>query len=111
MSAAIDRAAELRLVMHFDKRRQLQIPCTLLKRDQLRLLQPSHNEQDRIGAYRTRFEELVLIDDEVFAEQWKHHGRANGGQMLERSVEKRWFRKNSKWRSATLFVLPGTPTG
>jgi hypothetical protein len=77
----------------------------LLKRDQSCLLQRRHNQQDRVGASHTCFEELVLVDDEVLAEQRKGHGRSDGRQMFERAVEKRRFRENGDCRGATVLVL------
>ena len=61
--------AHSRGVVHFHQRRESAAPPRLLARvASSRSLKRSHDQQDRVGAGRARFEKLVLIDDEVLAQ-------------------------------------------
>ena len=51
------------------------------------IIEGGHNQQHGIGAGRTRFEQLVAVDDEVLPEQRDVHGLARGREVPEVPVE------------------------
>ena len=62
--------------------------------------QRRHDEQCRVGANRSCLEQLILRHDEILPQNRHGHRRADGGQMLERAVEKRWLGQDRDRRRA-----------
>src|SRR5688572_21492145 len=59
-----------------------------------------HYQQDRIGAGRTSFENLIAIDDEVLAQYRQLGRRPNGREMIEMPIEERRFSEYGDRRGA-----------
>ena len=73
---AVDGARQLVLVVHLDEGREPQLPRALLQAHEIGLLQRRDDQQDGVRAVRTRLEQLVLVDDEVLAQERQAPRRA-----------------------------------
>src|SRR5579863_4578850 len=61
---------------------------------QLRLIEDGADEQDGIRAPRARFVDLVLVEDEIFAQHRYLYGLLDDGQIGGRAEKKVRFRKH-----------------
>jgi hypothetical protein len=91
--------------MDFHQRRETQLPRTALQPHEVRLPECRHDQERRIGAIRTRLEQLILVDNEVLAKERQCDRPSHGGEMLERAVEERWLRKHRDCHCPAGFVL------
>ena len=98
--------AQLLVVVHFDERGQTQLPGSLLQPHEIRLLECRHDQQRRIGAVGPRLEELILVDDEVFAEERERDRLAHSGEMFEGAIEERRLGEHRD-RGRTTGFVPG----
>jgi ribosomal protein L19E len=60
----------------------------------LRIRERGRDQQDRVGAVRARFDNLVLIDDEVLAQARKARGSRGALQIAEAALEERLVGKD-----------------
>ena len=78
---------------------------------ELLLVERGDDQQHRVGARRTRLEQLVLVHDEVLAQERNLHRAADGGEVLERAIEERRLGQHRDGRRASGLVLRAIATG
>src|SRR6185295_12643598 len=108
---AVDRASQLLVIVYLDKRRESQLPRPSLQAHEILLLECRDDQQRRISADRSRLEQLILVNDEVLAEERKRDCLTHCGEMFQRTIEKGGLGEHGDRRGATCFVLPGDGNG
>ena len=81
-------ALELGAVVHLDQHIQAQVDGDRFQFQHLRIRQGGDDEQDCVGTDRARFDHLVGIDDEIFAQGRQIAGGARLRQILRGTLEK-----------------------
>jgi hypothetical protein len=89
-------ALQLCFVVHLDQRGQPERPAAPAARVPASS-SARHDQQHRIGAGRPRFEQLVLVDDEVLPQQGHRHRGRTAERCSERAVEERRARSAPRW--------------
>ena len=69
--------------MDLDERGQPDALRGVVQIAELRAVESGHDEEHGVGARRARFPELILLEDELLAEQRDVDGRAHGHEILE----------------------------
>jgi hypothetical protein len=69
-----DRSLHLRFVVHLYQRVKADARCRCHQLFEERLLQHGDDQQDRISSGRARFMHLVLVEEEILAEQRRADG-------------------------------------
>ena len=82
-----DRSRQLQIVVHFNERIEPETPRRGQQPMQLFVGQRGHDQQHGISAGRTRFQQLIFRDHEIFSQKRCGHRGSNGTQMFERAVE------------------------
>src|SRR5512132_368387 len=102
-----ERACELRCVVHFDQHVHPVPERARLERREPRVVERSDDQQHGIGAERTRFDDLVLVDDEFLAQHRHRAGVARRRQEFGRTLEERPIGQHRQARRAGFRIRRG----
>ena len=97
-------AVELVLGVHFDQHGQAVVPPHAHQRDELRLVERGHDQQDRVGAGGCCLGHLIGVDDEVLAQQRRCDGLPHGREVRERPVEEHRLGQHRQRHGASRFI-------
>ena len=101
------RALQFCFVVNLDQNGESGFNGERMEFCQLLVGQNGDDEQDGVCAPFDGFENLALINDEIFSQQGDFHGGADLAEIIERALEKLFVGQNGKAACACRFVFFG----
>src|ERR1700680_2844139 len=107
----LERAVQLRGVVHFDQNAHAELMCAGLERGQPRILESGNDQENAIGTERSRLQHLVLVDHKILAQRRQAASLARCVQMLRTSLEIIAIGQYRAPRRSSGLVTPGEGGG
>src|SRR6202030_3536631 len=101
------RAIELCLVMHFDKRVHPERGSGGFQLGRASIVDRGHDDQDAIGAVSARFGDLIGVVHEILAQHRQRYGGACCAQVIEMALKRRRIGQDRKAGGAAGFISFG----
>ncbi len=85
--AGVEHPLQIRRVVQFHERRHLPFDGQPVQQAEVAIVEAFGDQQHRVGAGCPRFEQLILIENEILPQQRQRHGRADGAEIGEAALK------------------------